>query len=141
MKTTRSGKVLSISIATPLLFVLAFAVVVVAYNHFHTPPQVDVLSASFTPQTIRIPEGEALRFVNRSSTITQVLCVGVDKRCDRPGLVSPLQVPPPRSLQSPGIRIAPDQTREVVFDTQGTFHITSTVAAGMNLTVTVIAGT
>jgi plastocyanin len=140
MKMTNRVRVLLISITTPLLFVLAFAVVVVAYSHFHTPPQVDVLGAGFTPQTIQIPEGEALRFVNRSSAITQVLCVGIDKRCERPGLVSPLQVPPPRSLQSPGMRIAPEQARDVVFDTQGTFHITSTMVEGMNLTVTVNAG-
>ncbi len=140
MKMSRRGKILFISISAPLLFVVACVVVVVAYNHFHTPPEVDVLTASFAPQTIEIPEGEAIHFVNRSSTITQVLCVGSDTRCDRPGLVSPLQVPPPRTLQAPGVRIAPDQVRDVVFDTEGTFHITSTVVPGMNLTVTVDAG-
>jgi plastocyanin len=140
MKMPRRGRALFIAIAAPLVFVLAFAVVVVAYAHFHMPPEVDMMTTGFTPQSIEIPEGEAIHFVNRSSTITQILCVGSDMRCDRPGLISPLLVPAPRSLQSPGASIAPQQAKDVVFDTEGTFHITSAVVPGMNLTVTVDAG-
>ncbi len=139
MKISKRVKILSISISAPLLFVIAFILVVAAYSHFHTSPEVDVMTAGFAPQTIEIPEGTTIHFVNRSSAITQILCLGSDQRCDRSVPLSPVQSPPPRDFLGPGIQIGPDQAKDIVFDTAGIFHITSAVVPGLNLTVKVDA--
>ena len=132
MRISKRVKILLTSILVPLLFVVAFVLVIAIYNSFHKPPEVDMMTTGFVPQNMEITEGETIRFVNRSSTITQILCLGFDKRCDRLALL-------PRGLKSPGVQIAPDQAKDVVFDTYGTFAITSTVVPGMNLMVTVDA--
>jgi hypothetical protein len=139
MHISKRTKTLFISILAPLLFVLAFTIVVVAYSRFHTPPEVDVMTASFTPQTIVVPEGAIIHFVNRSSTLTQVLCLGKQNQCESTVFLSLLQAPPPRDFLSPGVRLAPNQTKDVIFDTQGIFSITSPSVPGMQLTVTVNA--
>ena len=139
MKISKRVKILFISISAPLLFVIAFILVVAAYSHFHTSPEVDVMTAGFAPQTIEISEGTTIHFVNRSSAVTQILCLGSDQRCDRSVPLSSLQPPPPRDLLGPGVRIGPEQAKDVVFDTAGIFNITSAVVPGMNLIVTVDA--
>ncbi len=130
MKISKRAKLLLTAIGIPLLFVIAFVLVITAYNSFHKPPEVDMMTTGFVPQKIEITEGETIHFVNRSSTITQVLCLGTDKRCDPYAVL-------PRGLKSPGVRIAPDQAKDVVFDFYGTFHVTSIAVPRMNLTVTV----
>jgi plastocyanin len=132
MRISRRLKILVTFIGVPLLFVIVFILVIAAYNTFHKPPEVDMMTTGFVPQTIEITEGETIRFVNRSSTTTQVICLGIDNHCDPYSVL-------PRGLKSPGIRIAPNQANIVVFDFYGTFHITSTTVPGMNLTVTVDA--
>jgi plastocyanin len=134
MKISKRAKVLLTAIGIPLLFVIAFILVIAAYNSFHKPPEVDMMTTGFVPQKLEITEGQTIHFVNRSSTITQVLCLGTDKRCDPYAVL-------PRGLKSPGIRIAPDQAKDVIFDFYGTFHVTSIVVPGMNLTVTVDSAT
>ncbi len=130
---TRSKRVqnLFIAISVPLLFVGAIVLVIALYIHFHMLPEVDVMTTGFAPHSIEITEGETLRFVNRSST-AQMLCLGSNQRCD-------LTAALPQGLISPGVRIVPGQAKDVVFDTYGTFTITSTAAPGLNLTVTVDA--
>ena len=139
MKLSRRVKILFISISAPLVFVVAFVLVVAIYTHFYRPTEVDVMNSGFTPQAIEIPEGTTIHFVNRSSTVTQVLCLGSDQRCERTVPVLSVQPPPPHVLLGSGIRIAPDHAKDVYSDTAGIFHITSAVAPGMNLKVTVDA--
>lgn len=138
MKITKRTKTVLISISAPLLLVAAFVLVIAIYSNLHKPSEVDVLSTSFTTQQIEIHEGESIHFVNQSTSVTQYLCLGVDMHCDTFAFFS-VQLPP-EALQSPGVRLAPGQAKDVVFDTDGTFHITSTVVPKMNLTVTVDAG-
>ena len=130
MNVSKRTKVLFSIIGIPLLFVIAFALVIVAYESFHKPPEVDVMSNAFSPQKLEITEGQTIHFVNRSSSITQVICLGTNNRCDPYAALL-------RGLKSPGVRIAPGQAKDVVFDFYGTFHVTSTTGSGMNLTVTV----
>jgi plastocyanin len=130
MKVSKRTKVLFTVIGIPLLFVIAFALVIVAYENFHKPPEVDLMTNSFVPRQLEITEGQTIHFVNRSSTITQVLCLGTNNRCDPYAVL-------PRGLKSPGITIAPGQAKDIVFDFYGTFHVTSIKGSGMNLTVTV----
>jgi hypothetical protein len=130
MSLSKRTKMLFTIIGIPLLFVISFAIVIVAYESFHKPPEVDVMSNGFSPQKLEITEGQTIHFVNRSSSITQVLCLGTNNHCDPYAAL-------PRGLKSPGIRIAPGQAKDVVFDFYGTFHVTGTVGSGLNLTVTV----
>ena len=130
MNVSKRTKVLFSLVGIPLLFVISFAIVIAAYESFHKPPEVDVMLNGFSPKTLEIPEGQTVHFVNRSTTITQVICLGTNNHCDPYAAL-------PRGLKSPGIRIAPGQAKDVVFDFYGTFHVTSLIGSGMNLTVTV----
>ena len=130
MNVSKRTKVFFTIVGIPLLFVISFAVVIVAYESLHKPPEVDVMSNGFSPQKLEIPEGQTIHFVNHSSTVTQVLCLGTNNRCDPYAAL-------PRGLKSPGIRLAPGQAKDVVFDFYGTFHVTDLIGSGMNLTVTV----
>lgn len=130
MNESKRTKVLFSVIGIPLLFVIAFAIVIVAYESFHKPPEVDVMMNGFTPQKLEITEGQTVHFVNNSSTITQVICLGTNNQCDPYAAL-------PRGLKSPGVRLEPGQAEDVVFDFYGTFHITALKGTKMNLTVTV----
>ncbi len=130
MNVSKRTRVLFSIIGIPLLFVISFAIVIAVYENFHKPPEVDVMSNGFSPQKLEITEGQTIHFVNHSSTITQILCLGTNNHCDPYTAL-------PRGLKSPGVRLAPGQAKDVVFDFYGTFHVTSTMGSGMNLTVTV----
>ena len=130
MNVSKRTKVLFSIIGIPLLFVIAFAIVIVAYESLHKPPEVDVMPNGFSPQNLEITEGQTIHFVNISSSKTQVLCLGINNHCDPNAEL-------PRGLKSPGIRLAPGQAKDVVFDFYGTFHVTSIMGSGINLTVTV----
>ena len=130
MNVSKRTKVLFSIIGIPLLFVIAFAIVIFAYASFHKPPEVDVMPNEFSPQKLEISEGQTVHFVNNSSSLTQVICLGMNNHCDPYAEL-------PRGLKSPGIRLAPGQAKDVVFDFYGTFHVTSIKGSGMNLTITV----
>jgi plastocyanin len=134
VNVSKRARVLFTIIGIPLLFVIAFAMVIVAYESFHKPPEVDMMSNGFSPQKLEITEGQTIHFVNRSSSITLVICLGTNNHCDPYAAL-------PRGLKSPGIRIAPGQAKDIVFDFYGTFHVTSLIGSGMNLTVTVDSAT
>ena len=116
MKISRRARTWLIAIAAPLIFVIAFTIVVVSYAHFHTPPSVNVTTTS----------------------TTQIICAGSNQQCQSAVALSVLQSPPPQALLSPGVQIAPNEAKNVIFDTEGTYHLTSAMG-NMNLTVTVDA--
>jgi plastocyanin len=138
MQSSKRTKTVLISVSAPLLLIIAFVVVIALYSTFHQPSQVTMTASSFAPQHIQINEGESIRFVNQSASLTQVLCVGTNKQCDRSVLT--IQELPPQSLIGPNLRIAPGQTENIIFNNAGTFNITSTVVPHMNMTVTVNQG-
>jgi plastocyanin len=129
MKMSRSRKILLYYIVPPVLLVTAIVLVVFFYLQFHTPVEMDVTSGGFKLSTIEINEGETVHFVNHTNVV-QVLCLGQDKVCDA-GAVAPTV------LKSPGIRLNPGASTNVVFDRYGTFVITSTTMPGVNLKITV----
>ena len=65
MNVSKRTKVLFSIIGIPLLFVIAFAMVIVAYESLHKPPEVDMMSNGFSPQKLEITEGQTIHFVNR----------------------------------------------------------------------------
>lgn len=131
---SKRTRTLLISISAPLLFVVAFVVVVVVYNAFHTPPEIDVTASGFvqqnvTTQTITINEGESINFVNRSSMMV-ALCLGKNQKCDNVAV-------DPKALAHPGFQLVSGQSKVVAFQNPGTFYITCTTIPKLNLTVTV----
>ena len=134
---TNRVKKIFIAVSAPLLIIIACICVVAIYANFHKPQEVDILPTGFTTQKLEINEGETIHFVNRSPSVVQFLCLGSNMHCDSFAFQS-VQLPPPE-LKSPGVRIAPQQAQDILFDTDGTFQITSTVVPGVNLTVTVEA--
>lgn len=131
---SKRTRTLFISIAAPLTFVLVFAIVVIVYNSFYMPPQVDVTTSGFvqqglTIQSITINEGESINFVNHSSTAL-VLCLGSNQQCDSVAV-------DPAALAHPGMRLAPGEAKAVVFGNFGTFFVTCTTVPHLDLTITV----
>ena len=131
LKMSRRTRTILISVSAPLLLIISFAIVILVYLNFHQPPVVDMTATGFTPQSVEISEGETIRFVNQSSTVTQVLCVGTNQHCNTAAV-------DPRVFVTPN-RFAPGQSKVLLFDTPGTYTITSTVTPNMNLTITVDA--
>ena len=63
MKVSNRTKVLLTIIGVPLVFVIAFALVIAAYENFHKPPEVDLMTNGFVPRQMEITEGETIHFV------------------------------------------------------------------------------
>lgn len=138
VETPRRAKKWFAAITAPLLLIVAFVIVVGIYSNFHTPPEVDVTVAGFSPQSVVITEGETIHFVNKSA-ITQVICLGSNQHCDSTA-IDPTVIDP-SALAGSGIRIAPGQAQNVIFTTYDTYTITSTTSPGLNLTVNVNSAT
>lgn len=128
MSSMKKSRIVFILLFCALLAVAAVAVINRANQK---PPEVDITANGFSQQNITIMEGDTIHFVNSSSGITQTLCLGQDQVCS--------SAFDPPELKSPGLRIAPGQSKDVVFTLEGTYDVTSTTAPGMNLTVTVQA--
>lgn len=132
MRNSRTVRILLYYVAPPLLFVVAFALVLILYNTHHQTPEVDVTASGFAQNSVEITEGEAIHFVNQSPSVTEVLCLGQNKVCDA-------NATDPAALKSPGLRLLPGQSRDIVFENYGTFYITSPTRPDMDLTITVDA--
>jgi plastocyanin len=86
---------------------------------------------NFVQSTRTIQAGQTLLFDNTvGGGGLHIICLGTDQQCDT-------SAEGPSDLKSPGFTINPGGTKSVTFPTAGTFKITCTVHASMNLTVTV----
>ena len=95
------------------------------------PGTVDMDPTNFTTHAVTIKAGDAVHFVDTAGGGgTHVICLGKDQQCDT-------SAQGPQEVMSPGFTITPGQTKDVVFPTAGTYQITCTIHANMNLTVTV----
>lgn len=120
----------TILFAVFLCVMLAIGAIAVINRANQKPPEVDLTTHGFSQASITIMEGDTVHFVNPSSGVTQMLCLGQDKVCSRYAFDPP-------ALKGPGLKIAPGQSEDVVFTLEGTYQVTSTTMPGMNLTVTV----
>ena len=126
---SRTKKILLSLVIPPVLFVIAGALVIFFYLHFHQSPEMVLTSKGFSSSAIEINEGETIHFVNQSN-VTQVLCLGQNATCDTRALA-------PKALKMPGIELKPGATIEVSFEQYGTYNITSANVKGINLKITV----
>lgn len=93
--------------------------------------EVDLTQLDFARHAVTIPAGTAVRFNNPASGITHVLCVGDNARC------APNAQGPAELTASDGLALAAGQTKDVIFETPGTYAIACVLHPAMNLTVTV----
>lgn len=120
----------TIIFAVFLCVMLAIGAVAIINRATQKPPEVDLTPRGFSQTSITIVEGDTVHFVNPSSGVTQMLCLGQNKLCSRYAIDPPV-------LRGPGLSIAPGQSKDVVFTLEGTYHVTSTTMPGLNLTITV----
>ncbi len=120
----------TILFAVFLCVMLAIGAIAVINRANQKAPEVDLTPQGFSQTNITILEGDTVHFVNPTSGVTQMLCLGEDKVCSRYAFDPP-------ALKGPGLRIAPGQTEDVVFTLEGSYNVTSTTKPGMNLTITV----
>lgn len=93
--------------------------------------EVDFGPTNFVQTSVTIQAGQAVHFVDsQSSGGTHNLCIGSNGQCDSSGKG-------PAALHNPGMMLTPGDTKDVTFDTAGTFTVTCTIHPGMLLTVTV----
>ncbi|GAC1520869.1 MAG: hypothetical protein NVS3B14_22570 [Ktedonobacteraceae bacterium] len=125
-------RILLYFVVPPVILVVACALVVFLYLQFHKAPEMDLTPKGFSLSTLEITEGESVRFVNQSS-VTQVLCLGLNNVCDANAVA-------PKVLKTPGVQLKPGDSINVVFEQFGTYLITSANVKGVNLTITVDEG-
>jgi len=93
--------------------------------------ELDLGPFNFQQTSLTISAGQALHIVDGQQTGgTHNLCFGQNGHCD----ANPTG---PSALHSPGMMITPGTTRDITFDTAGTYHITCTIHIIMNFTLTV----
>ena len=103
-------------------------VVAVLWNAFINP-YVSLTRTSFLRNSVSLNNGETLHLHNPADGVTQILCIGIDQKCQP-------EDGAPGTLNH-GIRVQPGQSVTITFDTDGTYHLTSETTPGMNLSVDV----
>jgi plastocyanin len=120
----------------PALFMIALIVGACGKqvgNSSSTPPGTVTMDATnFAVHAITVKAGDTVHFVDPAgSGGTHVICLGKDESCNA-------SATGPTALKGPGFTInAGDPSKDIVFDTAGTYDITCTVHPNMNVTVTV----
>lgn len=110
------------------LVLLALFVVAVLW-HALISPYVSITRTSFLRNSVSLSNGDTLHLQNPADGVTQILCIGVDQKC-QPENGAP-------GTLNHGIRVQPGQSVTITFDTDGNYHITSETTPGMNLSVDV----
>ena len=92
---------------------------------------VDMTASNFAVDCANIKAGSAITFVDPASAAIHILCIGKDQKCDA-------SAPGPAELTGgKNLTVNPGDTKSVTFPTAGTYEVTCTVHANVNLTVTV----
>lgn len=123
-------------LALPLLLVVALAIVGCGqmpggHAGSYTTPDVTMNQENFDHESLTIAAGTTVKFIDSQSAAPHVLCVGANARCDT-SASGPSELTGGNSLQ-----VAPGETKEVRFDTPGTYKIACTLHPMMSLTITV----
>src|SRR5215813_10771049 len=123
-------------LALPLLLALALALVGCGpmpggSGGSYTTPEVTMNQGNFDHESLTVSAGTTVKFIDPQSASPHVLCVGANARCDE-------AVSGPSALtDGNSLHVSPGETKEVEFDTPGTYKITCTLHPMMNLTITV----
>lgn len=125
-----------IYLVLPLLLVIALAVVGCSQaaggnGGSYTTPDVTMDDHDFDHSSLTISAGTTVKFIDPQSASQHILCAGENGQCDT-SASGPSALTGGNSLP-----IAPGETKEVTFDTPGTYKIACTLHPMMNLTITV----
>lgn len=120
-------------LASLLVVLLTFLLVTfviggVLYSLF-VNPYVSMTRTGFVRNSVDLSTGEILSLQNAADGVTQVLCIGVNQKC-QPESGAP-------DVLNHGLRVRPGQVVTVTFNTPGGYSITSETTPGMNLSIDV----
>ena len=97
----------------------------------YTTPDVTMGQTDFTHHALTITAGTTVNFMTESSGSTHILCIGENGACQS-GAQGPSEL-----TSANGMQVDPGQTKQVKFDTAGTYKIACTIHPTMNMTITV----
>ena len=127
----------AVVLVVPLLLILALAITGCGKSagngggDEYTTPDVTMGQTDFTHHALTITAGTTVNFMTESSGSTHILCIGENGSCQS-GAQGPSEL-----TAANGMQVDPGQTKQVKFDTAGTYKVTCTIHPNMNLTVTV----
>lgn len=136
---------------TPLLVLcsLAFALALAACGNSQSPgatnappggtgntnngaaTTVTMTQNGFAQTSVTVKEGQTVDFANDPSGYERTLCIGQNGTCQQ-GARGPSNL-----TQGGGMLLRPGASKDVTFDTPGTYHLTSANQGAINLTVVV----
>ncbi len=101
-------------------------------NTNNTPTTtVTMTQNGFAQSSVTIKEGQTVDFTNDPTGNERTLCIGQNGVCQQ-GAQGPSNL-----TQGGGMLLRPGASKDVTFDTPGTYHLTSTNQGAINLTVIV----
>lgn len=90
-------------------------------------PYISTTHTGFAVNAVEISTGTTLHIQNPVDSVTQVLCIGLNQKCQ------PQDGAP--TVLNQGVQVQPGQIVTFTFDTNDTYHITSKGMTDMNLSV------
>lgn len=117
------GRLISAAVTIALVIGLGF---MLFYSIFINP-NIDMSRTGFTRASVSIDVGDTVHFKNAADGVTQVLCIGLDQKCE------PNAKDAPEILAKGQLSLAPGQTVDVTFYETGYFTITSKTTPHMNM--------
>ena len=128
----------AVVLVVPLLLILALAITGCGKSggdtgggDEYTTPDVTMGQTDFTHHALTITAGTTVNFMTESSGSTHILCIGENGACQS-GAQGPSEL-----TSANGMQVDPGQTKQVKFDTAGTYKITCTIHPTMNMIITV----
>jgi plastocyanin len=100
-------------------------------NDEYTSPNVTMGQVDFDKHKLTVSAGTTVTFTTAQNGATHILCIGENGSCQS-GAQGPSQL-----TAANGMEVDPGQSKEVKFDTAGTYKIACTVHPNMNMTITV----
>jgi plastocyanin len=97
----------------------------------YTSPDVTMGQQDFNHHKLTIAAGTTVKFSTEQSGSTHILCIGENGSCQS-GAQGPSEL-----TAANGMEVDPGQSKEVKFDTAGTYKVACTIHPNMNLTITV----
>lgn len=97
----------------------------------YSTPDVTMSEQDFDHNSLMVPAGTTVKFIDAQAAAPHILCVGKNSTCDKHAS-GPSELTAGNSL-----RVDPGESKSVTFDTPGTYQIVCTLHPMMNLTITV----
>ena len=122
--------------ALPLLLVIALGIAGCGESSSgnggsYTTPDVTMNQDGFDHDSLTVSAGTTVKFIDPSGASMHILCVGENSNCDA-SASGPAELTSGHTMQ-----VMPGETKQVTFDTPGSYKIACTLHPMMNMTITV----